>query len=744
MVKNVNALRGQPILSEKRFNASKSDILDNLKLDETLKLAKRKLKSGDHEQARSIYKSILTKFPNNKIAKSQFDKLVAQLDPAIKVMKDPPRDQLDDLIAAYSKKDFRGTYLKAKKALEKFPKSIVLLNLCGASNFKLKQYDIAQSYYQKAIVIAPENPGGYQNIGVLFNEKLDYDTAIHHFDKAITLKPDFAEAHKNKALALMKQNRLWNAMESIKKAIEINSLYSEAYLIKGTIHYYIFQYSEGLENIKKAIELNPEFDGSHFVMSRIYNKLNDHEAAIMCCDQALRLNKKNNDARGQRIVSNLGICDWSNDLPKDVEYFLESMERGLEPLTMTTVFDEPHFLRRATENYAKTKFTQPSIPLPAIPKTKSTKIHVGYFSADFHEFPGMHLMIGMLENHDRSKFKISAYSYGPPDNGKMRERIVNAVDRFIDVQKMTDKDVALLAREDNVDIAIHRNGHTQNARPEIFSFRAAPIQISYLGYPGTLGADCIDYLIADKVIIPEDLTSAYSEKIIYLPNSYQPNNNKRKISEKQFSKTELGLPQSGFIFCCFNASKKILPAEFDIWMKILKKVSGSVLWLYRSNKQAEANLKNEAIRRGVNSERLIFADRLPHDEHLSRLKVAHLFLDTFNYNAHTTASDALWAGTPVVTKIGKTFSSRVASSLLTAINLPELITKNDEEYENLIIDLANNPQQLSKIKNKLVANRLTTPLFDTELYTKHIENGYQKAYERYFRALKPEHILISD
>ncbi|MDA8839738.1 tetratricopeptide repeat protein [bacterium] len=734
----------QPVLSDKRFNASKSDILDNLKLDETLKLAKRKLKSGDYEQARSIYKSILTKFPNNKTAKSQFDKLVVQLDPAIKVVKDPPRDQLDDLIAAYRQKDFRGTYLKAKKLLEKFPKSIVLLNLCGASNSKLKQYDTAESYYQQAIVLAPENPGGYQNIGVLFNEKLDYDSAIHNFNKALKLKPDFAEAHKNKAFALMNQNHLWTAMDSLKKAIEINPSFSEAYLLKGTIQNNTFQYTEGLESLQKAIDLNPGLDGPHFVMSKIYHGLNEHEAALICCDKALRSNQKNHGARAQRVLSSLSICNWSNDLWEDVEYLLESMAGGLEPLTMTTVFEDPQILRSATQNYAKTKFTKPSIPLPAIPKTKSTKIHVGYFSADFHEFPGMHLMIGMLENHDRNKFKISAYSYGPPRNDEMRKRIVNAVDHFIDVEKMADEDVALLARQDNVDIAIHRNGHTKNARPEIFSYRAAPIQISYLGYPGTLGADCIDYLIADNVIIPEDLTSAYSEKIIYLPNSYQPNNNKRKISEKQFSKTELGLPQSGFIFCCFNASKKILPAEFDIWMKILKKVSGSVLWLYRSNKQAEANLKNEAIRRGVNSERLIFADRLPHDEHLSRLKVAHLFLDTFNYNAHTTASDALWAGTPVVTKIGKTFSSRVASSLLTAINLPELITKNDEEYENLIIDLANNPQQLSKIKNKLVANRLTTPLFDTELYTKHIENGYQKAYERYFRALKPEHILVSD
>jgi len=731
-------------LPDKRFNSSTSNILNDLKLDEALKLAKRKVKSGDNEQALSIYKSVLKKFPNNKTAKSQFNKLVTQMDPIVIALKDPPQDHLEELIAAYSQKDFRGTYLKAKKLLEKFPKSIVLLNLCGASNSKLKQYDIAESYYQQAIVLAPENPGGYQNIGVLFNEKLDYDSAIHNFNKALKLKPDFAEAHKNKAFALMNQNRLWTAMDSLKKAIEINPSFSEAYLLMGTIQYNTFQYTKGLESLQKAVNLNPGVDGPHFVMSRIYHSLNEPEAALICCDKALRLNKKNRDARAQRVISSLAICNWSNDLQEDVEYFLESMAVGLEPLTMTTIFEDPQILRSATQNYAETKFTKASIPLPAIPKTKSTKIHVGYFSADFHEFPGMHLMIGMLENHDRSKFKISAYSYGPPDNGKMRERIVNAVDHFIDVEKMADEDVALLARRDNVDIAIHRNGHTKNARPEIFSLRAAPIQISYLGYPGTLGADCIDYLIADKVIIPEDLTSAYSEKIIYLPNSYQPNNNKRKISEKQFSKTELGLPQSGFIFCCFNASKKILPAEFDIWMKILKKVSGSVLWLYRSNKRAEANLKNEAIRRGVNSERLIFADRLPHDEHLSRLRVAHLFLDTFNYNAHTTASDALWAGTPVVTKIGKTFSSRVASSLLTAINLPELITKNDEEYENLIIDLANNPQQLSKIKNKLVANRLTTPLFDTELYTKHIENGYQKAYERYFRALKPEHILVSE
>ena len=353
-------------------------------------------------------------------------------------------------------------------------------------------------------------------------------------------------------------------------------------------------------------------------------------------------------------------------------------------------------------------------------------------------------MAKIFEAHDSEKFETYAYSFGPDKNDAMRQRLIKAVDVFDDVTKMSCKDAALLARQDKIDIAVDLKGYTKDSRPGIFAYGAAPLQISYLGYPGTMGADFIDYIIADNVVITEPHEKYYTENIIYLPNSYQVNDNTRMISERSVTKSEMGLPEHRFIFCCFNNNYKISPDEFDIWMRILGMVDGSVLWLLKSNKWAETNLQLEADSRGISRDRLIFADRLPQDEHLARHRLPDLFLDTFNVNAHTTTSDALWAGLPVVTKLGKGFAARVAGSLLTAIGLPELITETEQEYEALILDLATNPERLASLKEKLAVNRLSKPLFDTELFTKHLEDGYQQAYQRYFEGLEPDTITVRD
>jgi predicted O-linked N-acetylglucosamine transferase (SPINDLY family) len=326
----------------------------------------------------------------------------------------------------------------------------------------------------------------------------------------------------------------------------------------------------------------------------------------------------------------------------------------------------------------------------------------------------------------------------------MRQRLINAVDVFDDVKEMSDKDIALLARQDKIDIAVDLKGFTKDSRTGIFSYRAAPIQISYLGYPGTMGAEFIDYIIADKVVIPEKDKPYYRESVIYLPHSYQVNDNTRVISDRLVTKFSMRLPEQGFIFCCFNQNYKISPAEFNIWMRLLTKIKGSVLWLLKSNKWAESNLRLEAEKWGISGDRLIFAERLPQAEHLARQKLADLFLDTFNVNAHTTASDALWSGLPVVTKLGQGFAARVAGSLLAAIDMPELITETEQDYEALILDLATNPERLGAIKIKLAANRLSKPLFNTELFTKHLEDGYQRAYQQYFDGKKPEAIYVPE
>ncbi len=315
-------------------------------------------------------------------------------------------------------------------------------------------------------------------------------------------------------------------------------------------------------------------------------------------------------------------------------------------------------------------------------------------------------------------------------------------DCFTDVQDMSDKDISLRARKDKIDIAVDLNGYTK-IHAGIFAYRAAPIQISYLGYPGSMGAEFIDYIVADQHLIPPENQKYFNEKQLYLPNTYMPTDNSRELSNKKITRSELGLPDDAFVFCCFNNNYKISPNEFDIWMRLLTKVENSVLWLRQSNQISNINMKNEAQKRKVDPSRIVFADKVPMDEHLARHRLADLFVDTFAFNAHTTAAEALWAGLPVVTKTGVGFAARVAGSLLNAVGLPELITETEEDYEALILELATNPTKLAEIKEKLATNRLTQPLFDTDLYTRHLENGYQQAYQNYFDGNLPQTIMVS-
>jgi predicted O-linked N-acetylglucosamine transferase (SPINDLY family) len=382
--------------------------------------------------------------------------------------------------------------------------------------------------------------------------------------------------------------------------------------------------------------------------------------------------------------------------------------------------------------------------LPAVLKHPSRdKIRIGYFSADFYDHPVAALMAETFEAHDRSRYEVTAFSFGLDTQDGMRRRMERAFDRFLDVRGKSDQDIALLARSVGIDIAVDLAGYTGGSRTGIFALRAAPIQVNYLGYPGTMGAEYMDYLIGDRTVVPEAQQRHYTEKIVYLPHSYLPHDSSRTISETVFTREELGLPPTGFVFCCFNNSYKITPSTFDSWMRILSQVENSVLWLSQNNPTAASNLRREAARRGVNAERLIFANRMASlTDHLARHRVADLFLDTLPYNAHATAIDALWAGLPVLTCVGEGFAARVAASLLTAIELPELITSTAEQYEELAVQLAANPQRLALIRQKLASNRLKTPLFDTRAFTRHLEAAYARIHERCQANLPPEHIYV--
>jgi predicted O-linked N-acetylglucosamine transferase (SPINDLY family) len=385
-------------------------------------------------------------------------------------------------------------------------------------------------------------------------------------------------------------------------------------------------------------------------------------------------------------------------------------------------------------------------PLPPAvrPPQKPQRLRIGYFSADFREHPVAYLMAKVLEMHDRNRFEVYGYSIGPATDDDMRKRLIKAFNVFVDVHDMNDQDVALLARQDKIDIAIDLTGYTKNYRASIFAYRAAPVQINYLGYPGTMGADFIDYIIADQTLIPMDSQKFYSEKPIYLPHHYQAQDNTLSISDDTPSRLDLGLPDKGFVFCAINNSYKIRVTEFDVWMRLLGHVDGSVLWLLESNKWVKDNLLKEAHLRGISADRLVFAKKVSHEKYLAQFRQADLYLDTFNYNAGATASNALWAGLPVLTKLGESYTARMAGSLLASIGLSELITHSAAGYEKLALALATNPERLAKIRQTLVDNRLSTPLFDTALFTKHLENGYQQVYQRYYDSKLPEAIFVSE
>jgi predicted O-linked N-acetylglucosamine transferase (SPINDLY family) len=351
----------------------------------------------------------------------------------------------------------------------------------------------------------------------------------------------------------------------------------------------------------------------------------------------------------------------------------------------------------------------------------------------------------MLECHDESRFDVSAISLGADDNSKMGRRLKAALPRFIDARTFSDEHIANLVRSLEVDILVDLMGFTKNARTQIFALRPAPVQVSYLGYPGTMGASYVDYIIADRIAIPEEKRECYLEKVVYLPDSFMGNDFERKISERLPRRSECQLPEAGFVFCAFNNSYKIAPQIFDIWIRILRQVENSILWLSGTNETAIRNLGREAQNRGVDPSRLVFAQRLPlNEDHLARHRLADLFLDTLPYNAHATASDAVWAGLPVLTCLGETFAGRVAGSLLNAVGLPELITTTPEAYERMAIELATHPERLAAIKHKLEENRLTAPLFDTKLFTKHIEAAYTAMHERNQAGLAPDHIIVSN
>jgi len=608
---------------------------------------------------------------------------------------------------------------------------------------ELRQFDAAVASYDKAIAIKPDYARACYNRGVALQELKQPDAAVASYDKAIAIKPDYAKAYSNRGDALKDLKQLDAAVASYDKAIAIKPDYAEAYSNRGTALQDLKQLDAAVASYDKAIAIKPDYPEVHSNRGIALCELKQYQAALESFGKAFAINPDLELLCWRQLQTRMKICDWSH-LDSQLEEVIRQIQRDSKSVITF------YFLALATSLPLQLKAAEiwvrahcpANLALGAIPKRpKRKKIRLGYFSEDFKNHPVAFLTAGLFETHDRDMFEVCAFSYGREARDEMRTRLELGFDKFIDVRDQSDLEIAGLARQMQIDIAIDLAGFTGDSRTGIFTLRAAPLQVNYLGYPGTMGAEYIDYLIADRQLIPEEAHVHYAEKIVYLP-SFQANDRKRRISDRVFTRDELGLPESGFVFCCFNNNYKITPGTFDSWMRILKQIDGSVLFLYADNEWAATNLRKEASRRGVDAGRLVFGERLDAPDYLARYRCADLFLDTLPFNGGTTASDALWAGLPVLTCTGEAFASRMAASLLTAIDLPELITSTQEEYEALAVDLATHPERLKALRHKLERNRLTTPLFDTELFTRHIEDAYTQMLDRYDAGLSPKNIDV--
>ncbi len=559
----------------------------------------------------------------------------------------------------------------------------------------------------------------------------DLHGAGNAFTRIIRQSPGVAPAHNGLGLCLYGLGNPAEALAQFEAAIRADPFFGSAHINRGMVLRDQGKLDAALAAMEKAVALDPRNPNAHSNRGMVLTEMQQAAAANACFDRCLQLDPDFPDVAGIRLLNKVYVCDWVN-LEYEIAGLLDKVERGVRatpPWPLLGLTDSAALKRKVAEAWVRGKCPENPALGPLRAYSGHQRIKLGYFSADYHRHATAHLIAELFERHDRAKFEVIAFSFGDDTGDDMQRRIAAGCTRYIDVRSRTDRDIAALARNLEIDIAIDLKGFTLQNRIGIFAHRAAPIQVNYLGFPGTLGAPYIDYIIADDVVIPEAAKGFYAEKVVNLPGSYQCNDRKRAVSKRVYTRAEAGLPETGFVFCCFNNNFKILPGIFEMWARILNAVPGSVLWLIEDNPTSAANLKRVAPAFGLDPQRLIFAPRIAPDEHLARHKLADLFLDTLPYNAHTTASDSLWVGVPLVTCPGESFPARVAASLLTAMGMPELITPTLADYEALAVALAKDPARLQGLKDRLAATRATAPLFDTDAFTRNIEAAYVRMLE---------------
>jgi predicted O-linked N-acetylglucosamine transferase (SPINDLY family) len=689
-------------------------------------------------------------------------------------------DALCFLSVVMAKKlDYKSALKLINTSIDAAPRNPIAFNNQGNILKELSRYADALASYEKAISLAPNYEEAHNNKGNVLQDLGRYQEAVICYDTAISLAPSYAEAQFNKGNALQKLGLLGASLSCYDLAISIKQDYAEAWAYKGlalnkskNFQEASFCYNsavkinprsaeiwnligllfcdnqlhqDSLEYFDKAIDIDVSFAPAWSNKGLALLELKRYEEALLCFEKAISISKEGDFALGNLIhtKSYIGSWDKMDEYIFELATMVNNQKKASTPFAFLSAIDSPHgaldVAKRWVNQYHPLKNYFPPFKI-----NKHKKIKVGYFSPDFKNHPVSYLTAELIELHNRDFFEIYAFSLRKaPDDDDMRERLTNAFDHFLDVQDKSNIEIAELARDLEIDIAVDLAGHTQNGPIEIFSYRVAPIQVNYLGYPGTSGAQYMDYIIADRVVAPETSKQFFTEKIAYLPNSYMVDDSRRQPSSKVFTRVEMGLPENGFVFCCFNNSYKFNKKTLESWARIMMSIPGSVIWISEGNNLFQKNILIEFKKYGIDSPRIIFAKRVDSmADHLARLSLADLFLDTLPFNAHTTAIDALKSGLLLLACTGEAFAGRVSTSLLNAMGLPELIVKTTEEYERVATELATQPDKLIELKLKLQKNKITSPLFDTQTFVGNLESAYKEMYSAYVMNEPFSHIYI--
>ena len=712
------------------------------------------LQGGKHSDAERDFRKLLKKQPDHPGALNLLGVLLTQLG---RFAEAEPLVRRATRVTAQSDATFYnyGIILKnldrPLEALDAFSRALALgpqvaetWNNRGTVLNRLGRHEEAIGDFDKAISLKPGYAEAFCNKGKPLIQTRQLADALAVFDTALRFSPDLVEAWQGRGDVLAALGRHEEAIAAFAKATSLKPDYAEAYCNAAKSLAQVGRYDDALSAFDAALKLKPDLAEAWKGRGTLFASLRRYEDAIVAFEAALKADPDIEYVLGDLLHAKAHICDW-REMAEGWSKVISALQDGARVCPPFALLGSPASAAdqlTCSAIYAAHRFPPATTPLWRGDRTPHDRLRVAYLSADFRDHAFPHLAAGMWERHDRTRFEIVAISYGVDDGSAMRARLMRAFERFVDVRSMSDPEIARLIRELEIDIAVDLTGYTAGMRANVLVQRPAPLQLSYVGYPGTMGADFIDYIVADPTVIPPEHQKFYSEQIAYLPPSYLVTDGSHRIADVTPTRAQAGLPEHGFVFCSFNNSFKITPDIFDVWMRLLRGVDGSVLWLLGANASCVENLRSEARARGVAPDRLVFAPRIAVAEHLARHRLADLFLDTIYYGAHTTASDALFAGLPVLTCLGSTFTSRVAASLLNAVGLPELIANSLAEYEATAMELARDRDRLAALRAKLMRNRLSFPLFDTESFTRHLEAAYQTMWQRHQRGEPPRTFAV--